>query len=395
MSRKKYKKKEGIFSPQGKINKTLLYIFIGLLIFGTLMIFDASVYIANSSYSDSFYFLKHHLIWLAIGIPLGIGAYLTNLKIISKLSFIFLAGTVILLILVLILGDDINGARRWFSIGAIPVQPAEFTKLALVIFLSFVLSKDTSKGHDLESQKKQFYRNLTTFGIIVISVLTLVILEPDMGTTMIIGITAFLLFFLSGEDRVHTIGSAIIGGLMALLAIIVGVVAPYRFERIQTFLQLLFTGEVANPIGEGYQIQQILIGIGSSGLFGKGFGQSRQRFGYLVENTAFTDSIFAVVLEELGFASALILVGLWLVVLWQGFRLTQRIENKFVKLLGAGIIIWLSSQALLNMAANVALIPLTGIPLPFFTYGGSSTIVTLVAIGLLLNVSRYAKAEIK
>src|SRR5690606_12314625 len=142
-------------------------------------------------------------------------------------------------------------------------------------------------------------------------------------------------------------------------------------------------------------LQQILIGIGSGGFLGKGLGQSRQRFGYLVENTAFTDSIFAVILEEVGYLGGLILVGLWLAFLWRTLKLFQATSDKSISLTIAGIGVWFTLQTFLNMAANVGLIPLTGIPLPFFTYGGSNTIVTMAALGLLLNVTRYAGKENK
>ena len=144
-------------------------------------------------------------------------------------------------------------------------------------------------------------------------------------------------------------------------------------------------------MGSGYQMQQILIGIGSGGFLGKGFGQSRQRFGYLVENTAFTDSIFAVILEELGLWGGTLIVVSWIIFLWRGFKIALNAIDKEGQLLATGITIWLTSQAFFNMAANVGLIPLTGIPLPFLTYGGSSTIVTVAAFGLLLNVSRFRK----
>lgn len=381
---------------KGPANKTLLYIFLSLMFFGIVMIFDASVYKAYEVFGDSLYFVKQHLVWLIIGGGLGYFMYKVNYKIWNKLSPLILLGTITLLVLVLIFGKDINGAKRWFEIAGTAIQPAEFVKLSIVIYLSSILAKTSDKKlNNDQLLKEQFFKRLGTFVAVILVVIVLILAEPDMGTAMIIAITSFLIFFLSGEDRIHTIGSLAIAGTMGILGVLAGVVAPYRFERIKTYLHLLFKGEVDNPTGEGYQIQQILIGIGSSGFWGKGFGQSRQRFGYLVENTAFTDSIFAVVLEELGFAIAIIFVGVWLLVLFTGLKLAMAIEDKFGKLLVSGITVWLVTQALLNMAANVALIPLTGIPFPLLTYGGSNTIVTMMAIGLLLNISRYAKIETK
>jgi cell division protein FtsW len=175
-----------------------------------------------------------------------------------------------------------------------------------------------------------------------------------------------------------------------LIATLAAILEPYRLKRVQTFLTLLLTGEVGDVRGSGYQMQQILIGIGSGGLLGKGFGQSRQRFGYLVENTAFTDSIFAVVLEELGLLGGTVIILSWLLFLWRGLKVAINAPDKQGRLLASGVTIWLVLQALMNIAANVGLIPLTGIPNPFLSYGGSSTIVTLLGIAILLNVSKYS-----
>lgn len=396
MYRKEKKKNSTLENtPKGKLNTTLLYIFLGLTVFGILMVFDASVYKAFEVFNDQFYFVKQHIIWLLIGGIAGFIAYKINYKWLLPLAIPLMIGTIVMLVAVLVLGNDINGAKRWFEIAGITIQPAEFAKIAMIIYLAAILSKNSKKNEGFEETKKEFYRKLLVFSVSLIFIVALIMLEPDMGTSMVICITAFLIFFLSGNDSFHTIGSLVIAFLIGLIGIIAGIAAPYRFDRIQTYLHLLFKGTVDNPTGEGYQIQQILIGIGSSGFWGKGFGQSRQRFGYLVENTAFTDSIFAVILEELGFASAVILVGVWLAVLWQGLISASRIEDSFGRLLASGITIWLVSQALLNMAANVALIPLTGIPFPLLTYGGSNTIVTMIGIGILLNTTRYAKIETK
>lgn len=377
---------------KNSVNKTLLYLILGLTLFGIIMVFDASVYKASEVFSDPFYFLKQHLVWVVLGSAVGYVMYKIDYKLLSKLSFVFLLFTFTALIAVLVFGNDINGSRRWLEIAGMTFQPAEFAKLSIVIYLSSILAKEsTGKKNSFENQKSEFISRALKFGVILGIVLILIILEPDMGTAIIVAVTGYLIFFLSGEDRLHTIGSIILAGGLGILGTIAAVFESYRLDRIKTFLHLLFKGEVDNPTGEGYQIQQILIGIGSSGFWGKGFGQSRQRFGYLVENTAFTDSIFAVILEELGFAIALILVGIFLAILYLGFKISMGIEDRFGKLLSAGLTVWIVIQALLNMAANVALIPLTGIPLPFFTYGGSNTIVTLAAVGILLNLSKHSK----
>ncbi len=373
----------------------ILYFTIFMAIFGAIMIFDASVYQANTVFQDQFYFLKSQLIWLLIGaIPATI-IYFWDYHKLLKFSLPILLLTILLLFGVLIFGDVINGSRRWFAIGSLPqIQPAEFAKISIILYLSSWLAKQDYTYKNFKSAlQRGFIKNLISFSAILGIVALLILLEPDLGTTMILCITAFAMFLIAGNDRIHTISSLAAILLLVPLAVLAAILEPYRLKRVQTFLNLLLTGEVADPKGSGYQMQQILIGIGSGGFFGKGFGQSRQRFGYLVENTAFTDSIFAVVLEELGFLGGTLIIISWLVFLWRSLNIANNAPDKEGKLLASGIGIWLTCQAFLNIAANVGLIPLTGMPLPLLTYGGSSTIVTLIGIAILLNVSRYTNEK--
>lgn len=376
-------------------DKVLLIFMIAMSIFGAIMIFDASVYQANQVFGDQFYFLKSQLIWLALGAIPAFAVYMIDYKKLLKLSLPALIVIIILLIAVLILGTAVNGSKRWFQIGGLPpIQPAEFAKLVMVMYLSSWLAKrDHNYTKFEDALKKGFVNNLLGFIAILGVVALLILLEPDLGTTMVICVTAFGMFFISGKDKAHTVGSIGIVLLSIPLVILAAILEPYRLKRVQTFIDLLLTGNVADPRGAGYQMQQILIGIGSGGFWGKGFGQSRQRFGYLVENTAFTDSIFAVILEELGFWGGALIVISWIFFLWRGFKIALNSPDKQGQLLATGITIWLTVQAFFNMAANVGLIPLTGMPLPFLTYGGSSTIITMIAFAMLLNVSKYTKHE--
>jgi cell division protein FtsW len=374
-----------------KPDKIVLYFALFMAIFGAIMIFDASVYQATTIFNDQFYFLKQQIIWLIVATIPAIILYLWDYKKFSKLAFPALIITVILLIAVLILGDPINGAKRWLTIGPIDIQPAEFAKIILIIYLASWLSKKDHIYKNLKTAIQEgFLKNLLSFLAILGTISILILLEPDLGTTIIVSLTSFIMFLMAGEDKTHTIGSLAVILLAVPVGILAAILEPYRLKRIQTYLTLLFTGEVADPRGSGYQMQQILIGIGSGGLLGKGFGQSRQRFGYLVENTAFTDSIFAVVLEELGLVGGVVIILAWIVFLWRGIKIALNAPDKQGRLLASGITIWLTLQALMNMAANVGLIPLTGIPTPFLTYGGSSTIVTVIGIAILLNVSKYS-----
>lgn len=376
-----------------KPDKFILFFAIFMSIFGAIMIYDASVFKASSIFNDQFYFLKFQLLWIAIGIVPTILIYYWDYRKILKLSLPLLIGIIVLLVLVLFLGEEINGSRRWFAIGPLPtIQPAEFAKLFIIIYLASWLSKQDYRYEKISSLlQSQFVKNLLGFVFILGIVAILIVLEPDLGTAMIICMTSFAMFLMAGEDKLHTFGSLTVLLMFLPVAVLAGILEPYRLERIKTFLHLIITGEVTDPKGSGYQIQQILIGIGSGSLFGKGFGQSRQRFGYLVENTAFTDSIYAVILEELGLVGGAVIIVAWILFLWRGLKIALNAPDKQGQLLAAGITVWLVLQALINMAANVGLIPLTGIPSPFLTYGGSNTIVTLFGIGILLNISKYSQ----
>ncbi len=389
------RKKRGTHSEKKYAPDYVLLILTAIfLIFGLIMIFDASIYNADQFFDDRFYFVKQQAVWIALGIAAASVMYFWDYHQFAKLAVPIMGVTIILLILVLVVGDEINGAKRWFSVAGIPVQPAELAKPAFIIYLSAWLAnaKDRKEFKSLrEALRYHFVYELLVFLVLLGIVGGLILIEPDLGTTVIICVMAFTVYFTSGRDTIHTVGSALVilvGGLLGTVAIIL---ESYRLERVRTFIELLMKGDVADPLGSGYQIQQILIGIGSGGFWGKGFGESRQRFGYLVENTAFTDSIYAIILEELGMIGGIVLVMLFLVLLWRAYRIAVRAPDKLGRLLAGGVGFWLVFQALLHMAANVALVPVTGVPLTFFTYGGSSLVVSLVGMGILLNVSRHVK----
>ncbi|HAM37746.1 TPA: stage V sporulation protein E [Patescibacteria group bacterium] len=378
-----------------KPDSIILIFAIMMAIFGAIMIFDASVYQANTVFNDQFYFLKSQLVWLVMGIIPAVLIYFWDYRKILKLAFPALIITIVLLVLVLVLGEALNGSKRWFAIGSLPkIQPAEFAKITLIMYLSSWLAKRDYKYKDFKSALREgFVKNLLGFLAILGTVAVLILLEPDLGTTMILCITCFIMFLMAGADRIHTLASGSVLLLLVPVAALAAILEPYRLKRVMTFMSLLFTGKVADPQGSGYQMQQILIGIGSGGIFGTGFGQSRQRFGYLVENTAFTDSIFAVILEELGFLGGTLIIIAWLVFLWRGLKIAMGAPDKQGRLLAAGITVWLVMQTLLNIAANVGFIPLTGMPIPLLSYGGSSTIVSLIGIGILLNISKYSNIQ--
>lgn len=369
-----------------------------MTLFGLIMIFNASSFKAHELGLNQFHFLWLQLIWIGVSIIPFLIIYFWDYRKYSKLSLIMYIIVVILLFAVLIIGENINGATRWIKIAGVQIQPTEFLKPVIILFLASWLSKEDKSTQDLkratdikEVLQTRFGKNMIIFFIILGVTLLLIVLEPDLGTTMITGITAVAIFFISGRDSIQRLWTTGLLGIFGILAIIAGFLENYRLKRILTFVDLIRTGEVTNPRTDGYQMSQILMGIGSGGFLGVGFAQSIQKFGYLVENTAFTDSIYAIILEELGMLGGIVIILAWLIFLYKGGQIALRAPDRLGKLLAAGITIWLTTQAFINMSANVGLMPLTGIPLPFLSYGGSSTLVTFIGLGILLNVDRISK----
>jgi len=373
-----------------KPDYTLLIIVIFLLIFGLIMILDASVVFAHDQFGDKFRFFKNQLLWVTMGSALMLISIKFDYHKLKPLVIPMIIFTVLLLFIVLFM-PEINGSRRWIDLGFATIQPSEVAKLTFVIYLSSLLSKIREKrvSSNFKDQiSEHFTKDLLPFLFVFTLICVLVLLEPDLGSTLIIGATALALYFLSGSDALHVFGTFIVVSVMGLVTVIAAIISPYRLRRVETFLPLLLRGDVEDPLGAGYQIQQILIAIGSGGLMGLGFGESRQKFQYLVETTAVTDSIFAVIAEELGFVGSIVLLFAFALFIFRGYKIARRAPDKLGMLLASGITFWLGLQAMLNIAANVALVPLTGIPLPFISYGGSSLLVTLIGVGILLNISK-------
>jgi cell division protein FtsW len=263
-------------------------------------------------------------------------------------------------------GVKVLGAHRWINLHLFVLQPAEFVKLTLAIYLAAWFSN---------REKGRFMAFLLLMGI----VLGLVMLEPDMGTTIIILSEAFILYFLSGGNVTHFLATIPVIGIVGLILI---KLAPYRAQRLATFFN------PSQDLGSSsYHVRQILIALGSGGFFGIGIGNSLQKYAYLPENT--TDSIFAIIGEELGFVGASILICLFIAVIWRGIAIALSTKDPFGKLLAGGIVAFLGSQILINLGAQTAVLPLTGVPLPFISYGGSALVIDLCSVGILLSIARY------
>jgi len=356
-----------------KYDKILLIAVIIISLFGVLMIYSSSSIWAEYKFNDPYKYLKSQSIFLLFG-------YITML-IISKLPYqkykkyanIIFGICFIMLILVLIpgIGTVRNGSRSWFGIGGFGIQPSEFTKLELIIFTSKYLANN---NRDLKDIKKGVLPILT----VLILVFGLIMLEPDFGTGVVIVMTIVVLLFISGVKMNFFIKIGVIGiiGIVVLI-----LVAPYRMERIVSFLN-----PWTDPLGSGFQIIQSLYAIGPGGLLGLGFGNSIQKHFYLPEPQ--TDFIFSIISEEFGFLGILIVSLLFITIIYCGFKIAMNSEDLFGKYIAFGITFGIAFQTILNLSVVVGLIPVTGVTLPFLSYGGSSLLISLTSIGILLNISK-------
>jgi cell division protein FtsW len=349
------------------------WLFLGTLVlslFGVLMVYDSSVAIAIRDFSNQYYYVSEQIKWLIVGFIGLIIASRVPYKLWYHLALPLLLGTLLLLLAVFIpgLGIQAMGAHRWITFGFFVLQPAELTKFSIIIYLSAWFS---------HPEKKRFL----SFLLLMAMTVGLVLIEPDLGTAVIIMAIAFVLYFFSGAPVKHflLIIPVLITGVLVL-----ALIAPYRVQRLTTFLN-----PEHDPLGSSYQIRQVLLGLGSGGWFGVGIGESRQKYEYLPE--ANTDSIFAIIGEEIGFIGATAAILVFLFIIWRGFRIANRSPDSFSRLLVLGVSSWIAIQVLINLGAMVGLLPLTGVPLPFISYGGSNFIIALIAMGIVLNVSTYRK----
>ena len=355
------------------IDWLMLISIITISIFGIIMIYSASYIWAEYKFDDAFKYIKHQGLFFLIGVFLMIIISKIDYHIYFKYSNKILIGCLILLILVAIPGIGIvrNGSRSWFGIGSFGIQPSEFTKLALIMFTAKYLVKNEK---NLKNVKKGVFPILG----VTLLIFGLIMLQPDFGTGTIIVASIIGLLFIAGVNFKFFFKIGIFGiiGVIALIA-----VAPYRMARIISFLD-----PWSDPLGSGFQIIQSLYAIGPGGLFGYGFLNSRQKHFYLPEPQ--TDFIFSIISEEFGFLGILIVATFFLIIIIRGFKISRNCSDMFGKYLVFGIIFQIAFQTVLNLMVVVGLIPVTGVTLPFLSYGGSSLLITLASMGIVLNVSR-------
>ena len=347
-----------------------------LILFGAIMIYSASSIWANYKFEDSFYYVKRQMIFIVLGIFLMITTSKIDYNIYYENSNKILGICIILLILVLIpgIGSVRNGSRSWFGIGSLGIQPSEAAKLGMIIFTSKYL---TNSSKFLKSYK---YGVFPILGVLFL-LFGLIMLQPDLGTGMILVISIISLLFIAGVNMKFFIGGGIIGliGVIILIAI-----APYRMDRITSFIN-----PWNDPLGTGFQIIQSLYAIGPGGLLGRGYLKSIQKQFYLPEPQ--TDFIFSIIAEEFGIVGTIFVVFMFSFIIYRGIKIALRTKDSFAKYLAFGMSFQLAFQALMNLMVVIGMIPVTGVTLPFLSYGGSSLLITLASMGIILNISRYQK----
>ena len=357
------------------MKKSLLIFFASILlaIIGLLMIYSSSSVWSLYKFNDAFYYLKHQAIFFFAGIIIILFLKNIDYNLYKKNANIILFICLSLLILVLIpgIGKVRNGSRSWFGIGAFGMQPSEISKIALIIFTAKYLSNN-------EREVKSFKKGIFPILIIISLFFGLIMLEPDFGTAMVIVMTLVSMLFVS-NIKLSFFGYTGLLGLLGIVALII--IAPYRMSRIISFINPWL-----DPLGSGFQIIQSLYAIGPGGLFGLGFGNSIQKHFYLPEPQ--TDFIFAIISEEFGIMGITILSILFITLFVNVIKISMNTNDLFAKYLSFGLIMGIMIQTVLNICVVIGIVPVTGVTLPFISYGGSSLLVSMASIGIILNIAK-------
>jgi len=359
-------------TEKASVDHSLVVIILALLAFGLVMVFSASSASAHYIQGDATYFFKRQLLWAVLGlVSMFVVSKIPYKKIYRYANLIFVI-SIVLLLLVLVIGRKINGARRWLGIGSAVFQPSEVAKLAIILFLAKRISQKPESVY-------KFKEGFLTYMVIIVFMAGLVLLEPHMSGAMVIGLVGCAVLFVAGFKGSYF---ALMGSCAVPAVIALAILSPYRLKRVTSFLH-----PFEDKLGDSWQIVQSLYAIGSGGLFGLGLGQSRQKFLYIPEPQ--TDFIFAIICEELGFVGAMLVILLFAVLIWKGIMISRKAPDTFSSLTAAGITALIAIQVVLNIAVVTSSMPVTGIPLPFFSYGGTSLLFLLTEVGILLNISRY------
>jgi len=361
-----------------RLDWVLVFVTAVILVIGTLLVWSSTA--ANDALTHGHHtaYLQRHLANVAIGLALAGAVLVTDHRWVRILAPLVYAGSVVGLVLVLAMGSTINGSRSWLIVGGMSLQPAEFAKLAVVVGMALLVAER------LEGSGRRHLGNLEVVLMLAIAGVpaALILLQPDLGTMLVLSATVFGVLAVSGAPRrwlVAVVGSAVVG---ATLVVSLGVLKTYQVNRF-----MAFTNPDLDPRGAGYNTTQARIAIGNGGLFGQGlFDGSQTRSGFVPEQH--TDFVFTVAGEELGLVGAGVLIALFAVLLWRALVIATRAEDMFGRVAAAGIACWLGFQTFQNIGMCLGIMPVTGVPLPLVSYGGSSMFASLVAVGLLLNIQR-------
>lgn len=349
----------------------LLLVVVGL---GSLL--SASSVTALREAGDSLFYFKRQLAWLSVGLAGMTIAAITPMRWWRKIAFPSFVITILLLAAVLVIGTRANGATRWIQAGPLTIQPSEIAKLTTILFLATLVSR---KEQTMTRIRDFVWPVLVSVGVVA----GLVVLQPDLGTTLLVGAGSFAVLVASAAPFGYVVGGAVFGSLIAVLA---AVVSPYRWARVLTFLDL-----EADPLGDSYQAVQSLVALGSGGLWGVGLGASRARWSFLPN--AHTDFVFSILGEETGLAGTLAVLILFAGLTIAGGVIALRAKDRFGRLAAIGITTWLAAQAIVNIGGVTGVMPITGVPLPFVSFGGSALVTALVGVGVLVSIARSDDVE--
>jgi cell division protein FtsW len=369
------------YSPGNTIKKTLkapdwwiLFAALLLVCLGIIMVFSSSQYFTQFKYGDSYYYLKRQMLNAAVGLVFMTVAYFLNYHWYRSLSVFFYAGTVLMMIALLFIGTENRGAVRWIDLGFITFQPSELAKVTMVMFMSALLA---SGQKFIRGFKKGF---LPTLAVLAFTC-AMVYLQNDLGTAVVIAGAGLIMMFCGRVRLGYLVITGFLGCALAAGAVLF---TEFRMDRIYAYLN-----PWADPQGAGFQTVQSLLAIGSGGLTGVGLGSAGSAWYYLPEQ--YTDFIFSVLAEELGFIGGLLVILLFIFLIWRGFMTAVNAPDVFGAMLALGLTSVLGLQAFINIGVVTGLLPITGITLPFLSYGGTSLVMSMGMVGILLNISRHAE----
>lgn len=364
-------------STMGKIDFSILLVVSALCAFGLVMIFSASYYYAqhySGANYDSYYYLKRQIVYLLIGYPVMLLISCINYRLIEKINVLALVVSAILLVVVLVWGKEYNGGKRWLDVFGVSVQPSEIAKFGLMIFMSAYMSRH-------RAEMNTFRGGMLPMLIVIAFICGLIMLQPNMSMAVIVGFIGIVLLYLGGCN----LKQLMVIGILAVVAVAaLAIIEPYRLARLTSF-----SNPEADPQGSGYQLLQSYYAIGSGGLFGKGLNNSYQKMLYMTYGES--DFIFAILCEEFGFFGGALVILMYAWIVFRGIVISMRCRNRFGSLLAAGISIVFGFQVFVNIGVVTGLLPTTGQALPFISAGGTSLLVFLGAMGMLLSISRDVK----